>query len=339
MTGTNDRLEWSPRAHLDEERMTDVSAEYFKDGPPVFGSSAAIHEVHSFWDTEACGSQFAPQSKGEKEFYEAYRRYRYSTEWHIPQLIASTEPQGKSVLEIGVGNGADGILFSQSGARYTGVDLTETALRSARKHFELLGLRGTFQIENAERLSFPDDSFDIIYAYGVLHHTPNPTRAIQEVYRVLRPGGTALIMLYNKHSFNYYIRIMAYMRLRVLARIISRATRWAHDRSSLAPIESVRGNRDLRIWQLHYQNFLREGWSYLGAKRFIHHCTDGPTCPVAYVFTRAKARKLFSRFKRLKVRVVHFPLNKYLQGRFLSHSLEKLFASTMGWYLIIKAVK
>src|ERR1700736_6312624 len=118
-------------------------------------------------------------------------------------------------------------MFAKNGADYTGVDLTDAALAATRKHFDVLGLDGSFQRENAEALSFHNDTFDWVYSHGVLHHTPNPQNAIHEVWRVLKPNGRAIIMLYHKSSFNYYVRIMLYMRVRVLLKILSRFGKWS----------------------------------------------------------------------------------------------------------------
>jgi len=248
------------------------------------------------------------------------------------------ESRGKQVLEIGTGNGAEGVMFALNGAHYTGVDLTEAALEASRKHFAVMGLTGTFQKENAERLSFPDASFDWIFSHGVLHHTPDTQAAINEVYRVLKPDGCATIMLYHKHSFNYFVRIMGYMRLRVLLKIVSRAGHWNRDRekASTGSLRGVRGNRDRRVWDIHYQNFLGRGWSYLWARNFVHHCTDGPECPVAYAFTKADAQRLFSRFRDVQTTVAHFPLRRYHKIPF---GVEKILARKMGWYLFIFARK
>jgi len=237
----------------------------------------ALKNVHAFWNTEACGTHFVQQFADEKDFFEKFRENRYRTEWHIPLLVPFAQAKGKSVLEIGTGNGADGAMFALEGAHYTGVDLTDAALEATRKHFQVLGLTGTFQHENAEQLSFPDASFDLVYSHGVLHHTPNTQRAIDEVWRVLKPGGQAIIMLYHKRSFNYFVRILTYMRLRVLLNIFLRAGRWSADRRRLAADEilGVRGNTDRQVWEIHYGNFLKAGWSYLQARNFIHHCTDG----------------------------------------------------------------
>jgi ubiquinone/menaquinone biosynthesis C-methylase UbiE len=301
----------------------------------------SVSHVHAFWNTEACGTQFVERCADEKDFFEKFREHRYRTEWHIPLLVPFAETKDKQLLEIGTGNGADGVMFALNGALYTGVDLTEAALEATRKHFQLLGLTGTFQKENAEHLGFPDKRFDIVYSHGVLHHTPNTRAAVDEVYRVLKPGGRAIIMLYHRHSFNYYARIMTAMRLRVLLFVLRRAGRWRTDRERARslPLAGVRGNADRRVWEIHYLNFLQQGWAYLRAKNFLHHCTDGPECPIALAFSRAEARELFSRFHNVQTKVAHFPLNKYRLGRLLPFAAERFLASRIGWYLFIFASK
>lgn len=302
-------------------------------------SDQKLKQVHGFWNTEACDTQFVQGAQGDEDFYSKFREQRYRTQWHIPLLVPFAEAKGKRVLEIGIGNGADGAMFALNGASYTGADLTEAALEATRKHFQVLGLQGTFQKEDAEHLSFPSESFDIVYSHGVLHHTPNTQVAIDEVWRVLKPGGKAIIMLYHRHSFNYYVRIMAYMRLRVLLKIASRAGRWTPDRERAlkANRSGLRGNQDRRVWDLHYQNFLREGWSYLGARNFVHHCTDGPECPVAYAFSKHEAKALFRNFSSVRTSVAHFPLRRY--RRWIPFAVEKCLARTIGWYLFIFAEK
>ncbi len=243
-------------------------------------------------------------------------------------------------MEIGCGNGADGVLFTRNGANYTGVDLTQTAVDATRDHFGILGLEGRFWIENAEDLSYEDNAFDMVYTFGVLHHTPNPQRAADEVYRVLRPGGKAILMLYHKYSFNYYIRIMIYMRIRVLLKIFSRIGRWTRDTRNLneQPARVLHGNEDQRIWDLHYRNFLGDGWDYLKAGNFIHHCTDGPDCPLSFTYTRRSARRLFSQFSHVNSKVAHFPIRQYL-GTWVLLFVERKIASMLGWNLIVFATR
>ena len=303
--------------------------------------SGTVQQVSAFWSTEACGTHFVHDFADEREFYEKFREQRYRTEWHIPLLVPFAKAKDKKVLEIGTGNGADGVMFALNGADYTGVDLTDTALEATRRHFAVMGLTGSFQREDAEHLSFSDESFDWVYSHGVLHHTPNTQRAIDEIWRVLKPAGETIVMLYHKHSFNYFVRIMSYMRLRVLLKILSRFGSWNHDRAKpeAKKMVGLRGNQDRQVWEIHYQNFLRRGWPYLLARNFIHHCTDGPECPVAYAFSRTEAQKLFSRFTDVRVAIAHFPLSRYPFGKRIPFAAEKWLAPKLGWYLFIHAQK
>jgi len=310
------------------------------DGVSTVESIHPERIVQDFWKTEACGSHFVPGEKGTPEFYRQYREFRYRMEWHIPLLVPFSEMKDKTVLEIGCGNGADGIMFAQAGAHYTGVDLTETAVEATRAHFRSLGLEGVFHLENAEQLSFADESFDCVYSYGVLHHTPCPANAFREVGRVLKPGGKAILMLYHKHSFNYYVRILGYMRLRILLRILSRMGHFSSDRAHLGEgLKGIRGNQDSSVWQLHYETFLRVGWSYLRPENFVHHATDGPECPFAFVYTQKMAREIFQNFSAIQTVVAYFPLRKYSIGKRIPLAVEKLLGALMGWYLFVYLTK
>jgi SAM-dependent methyltransferase len=304
-------------------------------------AEAGVPEVAAFWNTAACGTHFIGECAGDAEFFTRYREFRYRTEWHIPAFARFERARGRRVLEIGCGNGADGVMFAAHGAQYTGCDLTDEALDATRRHLSIEGLEGKLQPENAERLSFADASFDIVYSYGVLHHSPAPASALREVHRVLRPGGVALIMLYHRHSFNYYARILGYMRARVLLTIAARAGRLGADRRE-APalaLSGVRGNASARVWEIHYRNFLRQGWAYLAPGNFVHHCTDGPECPIAYVYSRREAAALFAGFSQCEMSVAHFPLNKYPVAKLLPRGIERWLADRMGWHLLIRATK
>jgi len=305
------------------------------------GETSRLAEVHDFWNTEACGTHFISQREDRRDFFERFRKFRYETEWHLPLLVPFADALGKSILEIGCGNGADAVNFALNGARYTGVDLTEEAVESTTEHFNILGLAGEFRVENAEHLSFADNTFDVVYSHGVLHHTPHPMCAVDEVYRVLKPGGRAIIMLYHRNSFNYYIRIMFYMRMRLLLTILGKANPWkqAAKKQATPLLIAHWSNNTTDLWQIHYRNFLREGWSYLNAQSFVHHATDGPECPFAFVYSKTEARRLFKRFRSTEFRVAHFPLRKYSWGRLVPFWFERFLACRMGWYLFIYADK
>src|SRR5437660_11387979 len=119
--------------------------------------------VHEFWNVEACGAQFVPQQVEEHDRFEAYCKFRYASEWHLLELVPFAESCDNNVLEIGTGMGADARMFASAGALYTGLDLTPTAIETTRNHLSLCNLNGHFQVGNAEKLPFPDASFDLVY--------------------------------------------------------------------------------------------------------------------------------------------------------------------------------
>ncbi len=113
-----------------------------------------------------------------------------------------------TVLEIGGGLGTDLSQFARNGAMVTDVDLSAGHLGHAKENFELRGLTGQFVHHDAEDLPFPDNSFDVVYSNGVIHHTPNTQQVVREIRRVLKPGGKAIIMLYAEHSWHYWYRLV-----------------------------------------------------------------------------------------------------------------------------------
>jgi SAM-dependent methyltransferase len=160
----------------------------------------AKNEVKAFWEEAACGERLYLSGRDRANF-EAQARARYRLEPYIPGFAKFTEARGKRVLEIGVGLGADHQRFAEGGAELFGVDLTERAVDFTRARLEAFGLRSTLSTGDAERLSFPVDHFDIVYSWGVIHHSPDTPNAVAEIFRVLQPGGVARIMIYHTHSF------------------------------------------------------------------------------------------------------------------------------------------
>ncbi|HEY3875576.1 MAG TPA: class I SAM-dependent methyltransferase [Candidatus Kapabacteria bacterium] len=175
-----------------------------------FTSVEVKQDVHDYWNAQPCGTQFTDLPSGTKEFYEEVERFRYATQPFMERLAKFKQFRGKKLLEIGCGMGTDSLQFARNGAAVTGVDLTEEGPRLATERFRAEGLPCEFRTADAESLPFADNSFDVVYSFGVLHHTPNTQKAIDEVYRVLKPGGEAVIMLYHKHSVHTWMGTPVY---------------------------------------------------------------------------------------------------------------------------------
>ncbi len=286
--------------------------------------------VRAFWQANPCGVKFADAAPGTRKFYELVEAHRYDKEWHIPIAADFKSARGLKVLEIGCGLGTDGAQFAQAGADYTGVDLTEAAVDLARKRFEMFGLPGNFQTADAEQLEFADETFDIVYSHGVLHHTPETRKAIREVHRVLRPGGRAVVMLYHRDSYNYRVNIS------MLRRAGAHLLRW----NSGVKLAHLITGEPLDSLREHAKRLKTEKESYLSPDEFLSQNTDGAGNPLARVYSRAEAHSLFEDFSTVEVRT--YFLNKRwlpLIGSILPRSLESRLASRWGWHLWIYATK
>jgi SAM-dependent methyltransferase len=165
-------------------------------------------QVFDFWNAASCGEDLYLTST-KKSGYQDQAKSRYELEPYILDFAKFEQSKGKRVLEIGVGLGADHQKFAEAGAILTGIDLTQRAIEHTKNRFDTFKLQSTLMNCDAENLSFADETFDIVYSWGVLHHSPNTPRAIGEVLRVLKPGGTARIMIYSKWSL---VGIMLWIR-------------------------------------------------------------------------------------------------------------------------------
>src|SRR5262245_27049299 len=134
-----------------------------------------LRQVHDFWNGSSCGEELYLQSR-EGAGYSAQSRTRYQLEPFIPAFVNAAATRDRDVLEIGIGLGADHQLFAEAGARLTGIDLTERAIGHVRRRFDAFGLRSDLRVASAESLPFRDECFDIVYSWGVLHHSPETAR-------------------------------------------------------------------------------------------------------------------------------------------------------------------
>jgi SAM-dependent methyltransferase len=157
--------------------------------------------VRGFWEAKPCGSAHAAALPGTAEFFAEVEHKRMQLEPFIGRYARFEQAAGRELLEIGVGLGTDFIRFVRAGARATGVDLTQSAVDLVRRRVALEGLQADVRTADAEQLPFASESFDVVYSWGVLHHTPDTARAVAEAQRVLRPGGTLCVMLYGRYSW------------------------------------------------------------------------------------------------------------------------------------------
>jgi SAM-dependent methyltransferase len=157
--------------------------------------------VREYWQAQACGTRFTERPKLTREYFDEIEAHRYAAEPEIFSFAQFTRHHGQAVLEIGVGAATDFIQWLRAGARAHGIDLTDEAIDHARERAAVYGLTpADLRVGDCEALPYEDGSFDLVYSWGVLHHTPDTPRAVGEAVRVTRPGGSLKIMLYNRRS-------------------------------------------------------------------------------------------------------------------------------------------
>ena len=193
---------WEKLASLQEQERRSAA---------IATGDAYKNETQRQWDNDPCGSHYARGHAEQHtlEWYEAVEKHRYRDygPW-MPEVMEFDKHRGEQVLEIGGGLGTDLAQFARNGAHVTDLDLSSGHLALAQENFRLRGLDGRFIHHDAERLPFDDNSFDLVYSNGVLHHTPNTTAVVTEIKRVLRPGGKVIAMFYAESSINYWRNIV-----------------------------------------------------------------------------------------------------------------------------------
>jgi ubiquinone/menaquinone biosynthesis C-methylase UbiE len=163
-----------------------------------------ISRVRDFWNSRPCNIRHSTAPIGTKEYFDQVEARKYFVEYHIPTFANFERWHGRKVLEIGCGIGTDMINFARAGAQVTTVDLSDKSMELARKRAAVFGLedRIRFCTGNAEQLSsfVPVEPYDLIYSFGVIHHTPHPETVLEQLRQYTRPGTTIKIMLYHRRS-------------------------------------------------------------------------------------------------------------------------------------------
>jgi ubiquinone/menaquinone biosynthesis C-methylase UbiE len=156
--------------------------------------------VQAFWEAVPCGTRGLEEPEGSRAFFARLERERDEREPFIADFARFAERRGQRVLEVGIGAATDFVRFARAGACLVGIDLTAHAVELAQRRLALEGLSAEVRQADAEALPFADASFDFVYSWGVVHHSPDPARAVAEIVRVTRPGGEVCVMVYHRHS-------------------------------------------------------------------------------------------------------------------------------------------
>jgi SAM-dependent methyltransferase len=291
----------------------------------------AVNSTAEFWSGAQPGFRFTGYEPGTPEFFREVARHRYALEPHIPEIARFDEWRGADVLEVGCGIGTDASRFARAGARYTGVDQTGRAIELARRRFAIDGFEGTFVPADATALPFADRSFDLVYSHGVIHHIDDTAVAVDEIHRVLRPGGVAIVMIYHRGSLNYRFNILVVRRLLAATLAVPRTDAILR-RVAPADGELIAG---------HVELLRNHGLRYVtDSALFLSNNTDGPGNPLSKVYSRREARDLFNAFSQVETTTRYLNLRLYPKGdRLAATRLARRLERWIGWHLYIRATR
>ena len=240
-------------------------------------------EIQDFWNKHPCGEGLVGGLRQHQDDYEAffsdYDSFRYRTEGHILACLDKIDFNGKQVLEIGLGQGADAEQIIQRGALWSGLDLTAESVARVRTRLALHNLPHHALMQGSVlQIPAARQSFDIVFSHGVLHHVPDIVAAQREIHRVLKPGGELIVMLYAKRSLNYLVSISVVRRLGLLLLYLARQDPGGIYSQHLAQAREMGLGRYLRL------------------SNFIHRNTDGPLNPYSKVYDLATVKRDFPDF-------------------------------------------
>jgi ubiquinone/menaquinone biosynthesis C-methylase UbiE/glycosyltransferase involved in cell wall biosynthesis len=269
--------------------------------PQVETGDAYKDEVQRQWDNDPAGSHYVKGAeKHSLQWFLEAERYRYGpyAPWMF-QLMEFDRHRGERVLEVGGGMGTDLAQFAHNGAIVTDLDLSSGHLELAKENFELRGLKGEFVLHDAETLPFDDNTFDVVYSNGVIHHTPNTRTVVREMRRVLKPGGKAIVMVYAENSLHYW--------------------------------------RNL-VWAIGLKQHMLHTHSMGDLMSFAVERSDNAAArPLVKVYTKPRLRAIFEGFEDIEIvqrQMVHDEV-----PRLLARVPVAKIGTVMGWNLIIKARK
>ncbi len=261
--------------------------------------------IRKYWNDKQPSLWYSKKNYGTKEYYDEVENLRYNKFYpYIPNIAEFNEHKGEKVLEIGVGMGIDLKQYLQGGADCCGIDLTEGAIQQTRKTLRMYNLTANLQVMNTQLLKFKNNTFDLVYSFGVLHHTPKTQQAINEIYRVLKPEGKAIIMLYSK-SWQHYV-----MRVFIAGILGGELRRFARKKS--------RGLLELPF----YYGY----WDYVMQDLINKYSEAYGFCPLTKLYHKKQVKFFFRNFKEVKIKHYHYKNNffqrKYMQGNWIIKAIK-----------------
>jgi glycosyltransferase involved in cell wall biosynthesis/ubiquinone/menaquinone biosynthesis C-methylase UbiE len=258
-------------------------------------------QVQRQWNNDPAGSHYVVEAAAHtKEWFLEAERYRYGSyaPW-MPETMEFDRHGGEEVLEIGGGMGTDLAQFAMHGAHVTDLDLSSGHLTLAKENFVARGLRGRFVQQDAESLDFADNTFDLVYSNGVLHHTPNTQHVVRQILRILKPAGRVIAMFYAEESLLYWRNLV-----------------W---------------NLGLKEGQL-----LKYSMGEI-MSRAVERSDNAGAHPLVKAYTRTGLRQLFEGFADIEID--QRQMEAEAVPRVLRYVPRRYLERVMGWNLIVKARK
>jgi ubiquinone/menaquinone biosynthesis C-methylase UbiE len=283
------------------------------DAASAVQQKAKKDAVQKFWGTRPCGLIHSTAAPGSAKFFRETEQHRYAihTDWDQPFLldaIGFSGHMGKAILEVGCDIGVDSLLWKRAGNQVVSLDFNFPSCQITRDRFRHENQEGAFLNGDAESLPFPKDAFDLIYSFGVLHHTPATDKTIQEIHRCLKPGGQAIVMLYYKWS------------AKVLGEILFDY-----------------GLRRGLLWKYKNVQTLLDHCTEFDSQ------FEGNVCPLTKVYSKRQIHKMFGMFRTTGIELHylwpgHFgPLRRVVS--LLPKERQRRLHERFGWNAVIKAVK
>lgn len=284
-------------------------------------------DVREFWNQKPCDSEISDEDHSKRAYYEAIEQDRYTYQGHINDILNWIQWKDKAVLEVGTGVGTDARNIIRRGGRYHGINVDQGSVDATKKALGVFALEGNVTQCSATELFFPDNSIEVVYSFGVIHHIPDAEQAVTEITRVLKPGGKLLIMVYNRSSINYRLEIL------VLRKVFVRLLRIP----GLIKLFGLLGLPERKL-RRHLEIFSAD--KNMSAAEWLSRNTDGPDNPYSLVYGKDEIEKLLHAFEIKKNEVFYFdPRHWAFIGKLLPRSFVKFLGNHFGWHRVVYAVK
>jgi ubiquinone/menaquinone biosynthesis C-methylase UbiE len=244
-------------------------------------ADAAKRAAIDQWTADPCGAETVEQEPGTRSYFERLLAERGGYAPWMEELLGYSETAGRQVLDVGCGQGIDVANYAMAGARVTGLDLTPRHVELARAHLDALGLEAEIVEGDAERLPFANESFDRVSSNGVLHHTPDMPAALRELRRVLRPGGEARVIVYNRSSLHYWLTQVVFMGL--LTRRLFRERSMEGVLATSVERTSAGGRPLVRVYSPRQVRRMFEAAGFEGVETTMRHFRAEDEWPWGYV--------------------------------------------------------